>query len=135
MSDVMSGVPSIVMGLFIALVWVTAAVYWAWTSREKPWHAILAGLAQEARLHQPTGAGKRLALAEAAIEQVDLFGNLRKQGIERLVENFEPGDFGIAQVDDHAGAVGGLDPGLPQRVAQPDRMRIAGGAAPGILRV
>lgn len=28
-----------------ALVWVTAAVYWAWTSREKPWHAILAGLA------------------------------------------------------------------------------------------
>jgi hypothetical protein len=28
-----------------ALVWVTAAVYWAWTSREKPWRAILAGLA------------------------------------------------------------------------------------------
>jgi len=28
-----------------ALVWVTAAVYWAWTSREKPWHAVLAGLA------------------------------------------------------------------------------------------
>jgi hypothetical protein len=28
-----------------ALVWVTAAVYWAWTSREKPSRAILAGLA------------------------------------------------------------------------------------------
>jgi hypothetical protein len=28
-----------------ALVWVTAAVLWAWTSREKPWHALLAGLA------------------------------------------------------------------------------------------
>jgi hypothetical protein len=28
-----------------ALVWVTAAVSFAWTSREKPWHAVLAGLA------------------------------------------------------------------------------------------
>jgi hypothetical protein len=28
-----------------ALVWVTAAVLWAWTSREQPWHALLAGLA------------------------------------------------------------------------------------------
>lgn len=28
-----------------ALVWVTAAVYFAWTSREKPWRAVLAGLA------------------------------------------------------------------------------------------
>lgn len=28
-----------------ALVWVTAAVYWAWSSRSKAWHAILAGLA------------------------------------------------------------------------------------------
>ncbi len=28
-----------------ALVWATAAIYWAWTSREKPWHAVLAGFA------------------------------------------------------------------------------------------
>jgi hypothetical protein len=28
-----------------ALVWVTAAVLWAWTSREQPWHALFAGLA------------------------------------------------------------------------------------------
>jgi hypothetical protein len=28
-----------------ALVWVTAAVTWAWTSRQTPWHAVLAGLA------------------------------------------------------------------------------------------
>ncbi|HWA26840.1 MAG TPA: hypothetical protein VG734_14370 [Lacunisphaera sp.] len=28
-----------------ALVWCTAAVYWAWTSREHPWRAVLAGLA------------------------------------------------------------------------------------------
>ena len=29
----------------IALVWCTAAVYWAWTSREHPWRAVPAGLA------------------------------------------------------------------------------------------
>jgi len=28
-----------------ALVWCTAAVYWAWTSREHPWRAVPAGLA------------------------------------------------------------------------------------------
>jgi hypothetical protein len=28
-----------------ALVWSTAAMYWAWTSREHPWRAVLAGLA------------------------------------------------------------------------------------------
>ena len=78
---------------------------------------------------------RRIALADAAIEQVDLFGNLREQRIERLVENFEPRHFGIAQIDDDAGAIGGLDPRLPQRIAQADRTRIAGGIAPGILRV
>ena len=57
---------------------------------------------------------RRLALADAAIEQIDLFRNLREQRIERLVENFQPGHFGIAQVDDDAGAIGGLDPRLPQ---------------------
>ena len=57
---------------------------------------------------------RRIALADAAIEQVDLFGNLREQGLERVVEDFEPGHFGVAQIDHHAGAVGGLDPRLPQ---------------------
>lgn len=28
-----------------AMVWVTAAVFFAWSSRDKPWHAVLAGLA------------------------------------------------------------------------------------------
>ena len=41
--------------------------------------------------------------------------------IERLVEDFEPRHFGVAQVDHDAGAVGGLDPRLPQGIAQPDR--------------
>ena len=66
---------------------------------------------------------RRFALADAAIEQVDLIGNLREQRIERLVEDFEPRHFGVAQVDDDAGAIGGLDPRLPQRVAQPHRAR------------
>ena len=55
---------------------------------------------------------RRIALADAAIEQIDLFGNLREQRIERLVENFEPGHFGIAQIDHDAGAIGRLDPRL-----------------------
>ena len=62
---------------------------------------------------------RRLALADATIEQVDLFGDLREQRIERLVQDLEPGHLGIAQFDHDAGAVGGLDPGLPQRIAQP----------------
>ena len=77
---------------------------------------------------------RRLALADAAIEQVDLLGHLREQRIERLVEDLEPRDLGIAQFDDDAGAVGGLDPRLAQRVAQPRRSRLAGLVA-GILRV
>ena len=72
---------------------------------------------------------RRLALADAAIEQIDLFGDLRKQRIERLVEDFEPRDFGVAQIDDDAGAIGGLDPRLPQRIAQPHRARIDGGGS------
>ena len=62
-------------------------------------------------------------------------GNLRKQRIERLVENFEPRHFGVAQVDHDAGAVGGLDPRLPERIAQPDRAGIARSTASGICRV
>ena len=67
---------------------------------------------------------RRFALADAAIEQVDLFGDLREQRIERLVQNLEPRDFGVAQFDDDAGAVGGLDPRLAQRIAQPRRLRL-----------
>ena len=69
---------------------------------------------------------RRLALADAAIEQVDLFGHLREQRIERLVHDLEPRHFGVAQFDDDAGAIGGLDPRLAQRVAQPRRLRFGG---------
>jgi hypothetical protein len=63
---------------------------------------------------QPRG----FALADAAVEQIDLLGHLREQRIERLVQDFKSRDLGIAQFDHDAGAVGGLDPRLPQGVAQ-----------------
>ncbi len=77
---------------------------------------------------QPRG----LALADAAIEQVDTIRHLREQRIERLVEDFQPRDFGIAQVDHHAGAVGRLDARLAQGIAQPHRVFAGAG---GVLRV
>ena len=78
---------------------------------------------------------RRVALADAAIEQIDLIRHLREQRIERLVQNFEPGDFGVAQIDDDAGAIRGLDPRLAQRIAQPDRTRFTDRLASGIWRV
>src|SRR6185312_2701284 len=68
---------------------------------------------------------RRLALADAAIEQLDLLGHLRKQGIERVVQDFEPRHFRVAQVDDNTGAIGRLDPRLVKRVAQANRSRLA----------
>ncbi len=78
---------------------------------------------------------RRLALADAAIEQIDLIRNLRKQGVERVVENFEAGDFGIAQIDHDTGAIGSLYTRPPQRIAQPHWTRISDGFVPGILCV
>ncbi len=78
---------------------------------------------------------RRVALADAAIEQFDIVGDLHEQGIQRLAQDFQPGHFGVAQIDNDAGAIGGLDSRLPQRIAQPQRMRIADGTAPGTLRV
>ena len=74
---------------------------------------------------------RRFALADAAIEQIDLFGDLRKQRIERLVEDFEPRHFGVAQIDDDAGAIGGLDP----RLRSASRSRIGRGSAAALLPV
>ena len=62
---------------------------------------------------------RRLALADAAVEQVDMIRHLREQRIQRLVQNLQPRDLGVAQIDHDAGAIGRLDPRLAQRVAQP----------------
>ena len=46
-----------------------------------------------------------------------LLRHLREQWIERLVEDLEPGDFGVAQINNDAGAIGRLDPRLVKRIA------------------
>ena len=55
-------------------------------------------------------------------------GNLLEHRIERLVQQFQAGDFGVVQVHDHAGALGLLDPRLAQGVLQPSGRR-------GLLRL
>src|SRR6202165_151259 len=74
---------------------------------------------------------RRIALAAAAIKQIDLLRNLRKQRVERVVQNLKPGHFGVTQVDDDADAIGGLDPRLPQGIGQTKAGGIAEGIAPG----
>jgi hypothetical protein len=70
---------------------------------------------------------RRLAPADATIEQVNVGGNLLEHRVERLVQHLEPGDLGIVQVDDHAAALGLIDPRLAQRVLQPlDLRRLVG---------
>jgi hypothetical protein len=78
---------------------------------------------------------RRIALADAAIEQVDPIRHLREQRVERLVQNFEPGDFSIAQIDDDTGAIRGLDPRLAQGIAQPDGTRFTDRLGSGIWRI
>jgi len=60
---------------------------------------------------------------------------LRKQRLERIVQNFQPRHFGITQIDNDPGAIGGLDSGLAQGIAQPNRPRFTDGMAFGILRL
>ncbi len=64
---------------------------------------------------------RRLAPADAAIEQIDLFGNFLEQRVERLVQEFEPGDLGVVQIDDDAAALGLIDARLAQRFLEPLR--------------
>src|SRR5581483_5380334 len=67
---------------------------------------------------------RRDTLADTAIEQVYIVRHLPEQGIERLVQNLEPRHLGVAQIDDHAGAIRRLDPGLTQCVAQAHGTRL-----------
>ena len=75
----------------------------------------------------------RFALADATVEQIDAVRNLRKQRIQRFAQNFEPGDFRIAQVDDDAGTIGSLDARLAERIAQSRRARFVSCFASDIL--
>ena len=44
-----------------------------------------------------TASIQSLGVADAAIEQIDLFQHLREQASERLVEDLEPRHFRVAQ--------------------------------------
>ena len=68
---------------------------------------------------------RRIAAADAAVEQIDGVGNFGEQRIERFGEDFQPRHFGVAQVDDDAGAIGRLDPCLAQGIAQTPRSALA----------
>jgi hypothetical protein len=61
----------------------------------------------------------RLAAADAAIEQIDLFGDFLEQRVERLVQELKAGDLGVVQVDDSGAALGLVHARLAQRVTQP----------------
>ena len=63
---------------------------------------------------QPRG----VAAAYAAVEQLDLRRDVGKQRIKRLVQEFEPRDLGVAQIDDDAGTLGRLDARLVHRLLQ-----------------
>ena len=81
--------------------------------------AILALVASH--LHMRDGVepqARRVAARDAAIEQLDAIGNLGKHRLDLVVEQFEPGDLGVAQVDDHVGALGRRDARLTQGVTQ-----------------
>ena len=45
---------------------------------------------------------RRVAAADAAVEKLDLRRDFGEQRIERLVEQFEPRELGVAQIDDDA---------------------------------
>ena len=61
---------------------------------------------------------RRVAATDAAVEQLDLGRDFGKQRIERLVEEFETRDLGVAQIDDDAGALGRLDARLAHGLFQ-----------------
>ena len=69
---------------------------------------------------------RHVAPGDAAIEQFDLRRQFGEHGIERFVEQFEPRGFGVAQIDDHAGALGRLDARLAHGGLQAGRLGLFG---------
>ncbi len=77
--------------------------------------------------HRDMGDGvdpepRGLTTRNPAVEQVDLRRDFREQRIERLVEQLEPRNLGVVQIDDHAGALGGVDARPAQRLLQALRL-------------
>jgi hypothetical protein len=76
--------------------------------------------------HHVDPQARRIAPADAALEQLDVVRDICEQRIERFVEQFEPRQFGVAQVDHNGIALGALDAGLAHRLPQPGRIPLLG---------
>ena len=74
-----------------------------------------------------------VATADAAVEQIDVRRDFGEQRIERLVEQFEPRQLGVAQIDHHIGALRGLDPRLPHRLLECSRLGRGFGRRSGLV--
>ena len=67
---------------------------------------------------------RRVAARDAALEQLDLGRDVGEQRVERLVENLEPRDLGVVQIDHDAGTLGHVDARLAHRLLEPGRARL-----------
>ena len=61
---------------------------------------------------------RHVAARQAAVEQIDVLGDFVEHRIERVVEQFEAGDVGVAQIDHDGGALGRLDARFAHRVLE-----------------
>ena len=68
----------------------------------------------------------------AAIEQLHIRRDVGEHRLERIVEQFEPRDLGIAQIDDHGRALRNLDACL--RIASLSRGTGGGAGSSSIAR-
>ena len=75
-----------------------------------------------------------VALAHAAVEQFDVFGNVLERRVEFVIEQFEPRHLGVAQIDHHGRALGRFDArfahGVLERIRRFRRGRLVFFASP-----
>src|SRR5262249_39893410 len=61
---------------------------------------------------------RSVAARQPPVEQVDAVGNFSKHRIKCLIDELEPRNFGVTQVDDDAGALRRLNAGITHGVTQ-----------------
>jgi hypothetical protein len=77
---------------------------------------------------------RRITVTDHAIEQVDVGRRFLEQRIERIVQEFEPGEFGIAKIDHDTRLFGDLDAGFADSLFQRPRRAASGADASATLR-
>src|SRR5947208_3463266 len=86
-------------------------------------------MSRRPRLKVPKGSLKLLnprCAEPSRVEQVYFRRDFGKQRLQRLVEQFEPGDFRIVQIDHDTAALRGIDPRLAQGLLEPLRLLFFG---------